>query len=119
MRQIRQRQEEVLGDMKNYKFQALVTLYPVGDADPYARLGPAPRRMVLRATNSESKRSQVFNALISSDEDGPLRPGNPRVIVTLRLAGDDIADYLRIGGHFDLWFGDDIGQGVVTHRLFV
>lgn len=119
MRRIRQRQEEVLGDMKNYKFQALVTLYPVGDADPYAKLGPAPRRMVLRATNSESKRSQVFNALISSDEDGPLRPGNPRVIVTLRLAGDDIADYLRIGGHFDLWFGDDIGQGVVTRRLFV
>jgi hypothetical protein len=106
--------------MKNYKFQALVTLYPAGNDDPYARLSPAPQRIVLRARNDTTKRSQVFNALISSDDSGrPFKPGSPRVIVTLRLAGDDVSDYLNIGGHFDLWLGRDIGQGVVTRRLFV
>lgn len=24
-----------------------------------------------------------------------------------------------VGGHFDVWMGDDVGQGVVTRRLFV
>jgi hypothetical protein len=37
----------------------------------------------------------------------------------MRLAGDDVASYFGIGGHFDLWLGDDIGQGIVTRRLFV
>jgi len=39
--------------------------------------------------------------------------------VTLRLAGDDVTDYFAVGGQFDLWLGNDIGQGVVTRRLFV
>jgi len=41
------------------------------------------------------------------------------MLVTLRLAGDDVTDYFEIGGHFDLWLGNDIGQGIVTRRLFV
>ena len=106
--------------MKNYKFQALVTLYPTVDGAPHAELGPAPRRMVLRARNTETKRSQVFNALISSDDYGrPFKPGSQRVQVTLRLAGDDVGDYLRIGGRFELWDGSDLGEGLVTRRLFI
>jgi len=30
-----------------------------------------------------------------------------------------VTDYFGVGGHFDLWLGNDIGQGVVTRRLFV
>jgi hypothetical protein len=76
--------------------------------------------MVLRARNIETTRSQVFNALISSEDYGrPFRPGSQRVLVTLRLAGDDVGDYLRIGGHFELWDGSDLGEGVVTRRLFI
>jgi hypothetical protein len=107
----------VVADMKRYKFQALVKLYPAGDGAPCPKLGPEPRRLVLRATNDETHRSQVFTALVSSYEDGPL--GGPRQIVTLRLAGDDVGDYLGIGGRFDLWLGQTIGQGVITRRLFV
>jgi hypothetical protein len=119
-RQIRQRLEKVLDDMKNFKFQALVTLYPAGDGHSHAQLSPAPRRMVVRARNIETKRSQVFNALISSDDYGrPFRPGSECVLVTLRLAGDDVCEYLHIGGHFELWDGSDLGEGVVTRRLFV
>jgi hypothetical protein len=41
------------------------------------------------------------------------------VLVTVRLAGDDVADYFRIGGRFRVWLGSDVGHGVVTRRLFV
>ena len=103
--------------VKRYKFQALVRLD--GKTAPGGRLGPAPRRMVLRGRNDETRRSQFFSALISCDDDGPFLPGGRQQLVTLRLAGDDVADYFGIGDHFDLWLGDDIGQGVVTRRLFV
>lgn len=104
--------------MKRYKFQALVTLYEGSAGGPRPELSSAPRRMVLRGRNDESGRSQVFTALVSCD-DGPFRPGSPSVLATLRLAGDDVTDYLSIGSHFDLWLGHDAGQGVVTRRLFV
>jgi hypothetical protein len=39
--------------------------------------------------------------------------------VTLRIMGDDVADYLGIGSRFHLWLGGDVGLGVVTRRLFV
>jgi len=105
--------------VKRYKFQALVTLYEGGDRGPDATLGSAPRRMVVRGRNEETRRSQFFTALVSCDDDGPFRPGTSYRLVTLRLAGDDVADYFGIGGHFDLWRGGEVGQGVVTRRLFV
>ena len=102
--------------MKQYKFQALVTLY--GDGDPCAQLGSAPRRIVVRGQD-EFGRSQMFTALVSCDDEKPFRPGSPRLLATLRLAGDDVTDYLGIGEHFDLWLGTIVGDGVVTRRLFV
>lgn len=106
--------------MKRYKYQALVTLYGDGDGDdsPNARLGASPCRMVLRGRDDESGRSQIFNALVSCDDEAPFRRDSRMRLVTLRLAGDDVADYFTVGGHFDLWLGSEIGQGVVTRRLF-
>ena len=66
-----------MASVKRYKFQALVTLYAGGNGDPYAKLGSAPRRMVLRGRSEGSGRSQVFTALVSCDDDGPFRPAAP------------------------------------------
>jgi hypothetical protein len=104
--------------MKQYTFQALVALYG-GDDDTRPVLGSAPRRMVLRGRNDESGRSQIYTALVGCDDERPFRPGCPRFLATLRLAGDDVTDYLNIGGHFDLWLGSTVGDGIVTRRLFV
>ena len=60
-----------------------------------------------------------FCALVSCDDDGPFRPSGRQQLVTVRLAGDDVADYFSVGGHFDVGMGDDVGQGVITRRLFV
>lgn len=105
--------------MKRYKYQALVTLYPGSDAALHGKLDSAPHRMVLRGRNAESGRRQVFNALVSCDDPEPFRPRSPQVLATVRLAGDDVADYLAVGEHFDLWLGHDVGEGVITRRLFV
>jgi len=105
--------------VKQYKFQALVTLYDDSDGDPCPKLGSAPRRMVLRGRNDESGRSKMFTTLISCDDETPFRRGSPRMLATLRLADDDVTDYLGIGSHFDLWLGHTVGDGIVTRRLFV
>lgn len=104
--------------VKLYKFQALVTLHAAGDGSPCPELGAAPRRMVLLGQSDESGRNQFFSALVSRDEDWRSL-GNPRVLVTLRVADDDVGHYLGIGRRFNLWLGGDVGEGVVTRRLFV
>lgn len=104
--------------MKRYKYQALVTLHEAGNGDPSTRLGSAPRRMVVRGRNHESARSQMFTALVSCDDDRPFRPGSRRRLATLRLAGDNVTDYIDVGDHFELWLGSNVGEGIVTRRLF-
>ncbi len=103
--------------MKLYKFQALVTLWPASNGGPGTELDANPRRMVVRARHRETHHSKIFSALVTSDGDAPV-PGSPSVVVTLRLTGDDVPDYLDIGEHFDLWRGGDIGQGIISRRLF-
>ena len=103
--------------MKNYKFQALVTMREGGGGSG-DMLDSAPHRMVLRSQNEESGRSQIFRTLVSCDDGASFRPGGRQLLVTLRLAGDDVFDYLEIGGHFDLLLGDVVGHGVITRRLF-
>ncbi len=105
--------------MQRYKFQALVTPDTDDDGDTRAKLSSGSHRMVLRAQNSETRRSQVFSALVDGEDGGPFRAGSPQIIVTLRVVGDDVADYLGIGSHFSLWLGRDVGQGVVTRRLLL
>jgi len=102
--------------MKRCKFQALVT--PDASDEARAKLSSGSHRMVVRVENIETRRSQVFAALVDADGEGPFRPGKPEVVVTLRVIGDDMADYLDIGSHFSLWSGSDVGRGVVTRRLF-
>jgi hypothetical protein len=105
--------------MQRYKFQALVTPFADDDDDARSKLSSGSHRMVLRAENSQTHRSQVFSALVDGEDDGPFRAGSPQVMVTLRVIGEDIADYLGIGSHFSLWLGHDVGRGVVTRRLLL
>jgi len=105
--------------MQRYKFQALVTPDVGDDDDALAKLSSGSHRMVLRAVNSETRRSQVFSALVDGEDGGPFRAGSPQIMVTLRVVGDDVSDYLGIGSHFSLWLGRDVGQGIVTRRLLL
>ena len=103
--------------MKQYKFQALVTPYRDVDGGSRDKLSSGSHRMVLRARNTETHRSQVFSALVDGEDEEPFRPGQRQIMVTLRVVGDDVTEYLDVGSHFNLWLGSDIGEGVVTRRL--
>jgi len=105
--------------MQRFKYQALVTPYADDGGDARAKLSSGSHRMVLRAENSETHRTQVFSVLVDGEDDGPFRAGSPQIMVTLRVVGDDISDYLEIGSHFNLWLGTDVGRGVVTRRLYL
>jgi 3-aminobutyryl-CoA ammonia-lyase len=110
---------KVVAAMQRYKFQALVTPDADDDGDARAKLSSGSHRMVLRAQNSETRRSQVFSALVDGEDGGPFRAGSPQIMVTLRVVGDDVSDYLGIGSHFSLWLGHDVGRGIVTRRLLL
>jgi hypothetical protein len=105
--------------VKSYRYQALVRLGDESDGGQWATLGREPHRMVLRGTNHDSGQHQVFTALVSCDDDAPFRPRCHSRLVTLQLAGDDVADYIGVGDRFDLWLGRKLGEGVVTRRLFI
>ncbi len=110
---------KVVTGMQRFKFQALVTPNADDDDDARAKLSSGSHRMVLRAENSETHRSQVFSALVDGEDDGPFKAGSPQIMVTLRVVGDDVSDYLGIGSHFSLWLGTEIGRGVVSRRLLL
>lgn len=105
--------------MQRFKYQALVTPFADDDDDARSKLSSGSHRMVLRAENSETHRTEVFSALVDGDEGDPFRAGSPQIMVTLRVIGDDLSDYLGIGSHFSLWLGHDLGRGVVTRRLHI
>ena len=69
---------KVVAGMQRFKFQALVTPNADDDGDARTKLSSGSHRMVLRAENSETHRSQVFSALVDGEDDGPFRAGSPR-----------------------------------------
>jgi hypothetical protein len=110
---------KVVVRMQRFKYQALVTPFADDDGGARSMLSSGSHRMVLRAESSETHRHQVFQALVDGEDDGPFRAGSPQIMVTLRVIGDDLAEYLEIGSHFSLWSGHDLGRGVVTRRLHI
>ena len=99
--------------IKRYKFQAMVKPM-AGRRNAPVESDAVARRMVVRAATSPTHGSQLFSALVSGEGDL-----GGYTIVTLRVTGDEVGDYLGVGEHFSLWLGDDVAEGVITRRLFV
>lgn len=103
--------------MKRFKYQALITLgSPEGSDDAVVMPGPTCR-MIVRAHDRKTGRGKMFSALVTSDQDPAL--GESQILVTLRVAGDEVGDCLAPGESFSLWREGPVGNGVVTRRLFV
>lgn len=104
--------------MKRYKFQALVTLAPSRDRGPATMVAGKTRRTVVRGQHHDTGLDRFFSALVTRSYETPW-PGDKQVIVTVVLVGEDPRGYFDIGDRFALWTGSDLGNGVVTQRLFV
>lgn len=98
--------------MKSYKFQAMVK--PLAGSGISVESDAVLRRMVVRAETCPAHGSQLFGALVSGESNL-----GAYTVVILRLAGDDVCDYLSVGEHFRLWQGGDVAEGVITRRLYV
>lgn len=103
---------------KRYKIQAMITLVPPQAGSTEAALAGPTCRAVIRAEHHETHGRKFFPALLDVRDDYAV-PDAEHLVVTAVVLGEDAADYLAVGDHFALWRGRDIGQGLVTRRVFI
>lgn len=100
-----------------FKFSAVVTLEAAGR--PGRRYPSGVPGLMVRAPSCRlPERYQYFPAVVYTDDDRPLRPGDKGVSVILSVPDDDAAGFFQPGQRFTLWDGADIGHGTVAQRLF-
>ena len=100
-----------------FKFAAVVTLDAAGRSRGQYLSG-VPGLVVRAPSCRLPARRQYFPAVVYTDDDRPLRPGDKGVHVAMSVPDDDAAGFFQSGQHFTLWDGADIGHGTVARRLF-
>ena len=104
--------------MKHFKYRALVKLDSSGGGTGESPLPAAGGRVVVRAQHHDTHRDKMFGALIDAVHGDTLRPADHSIQMTVTVTADDADEYLEAGDTFMLWRGHDIGQGVISRRLF-
>ena len=105
------------GTWHRFKFAAVVTLDAVGRSRGQYLSG-VPGLMVRAPSCQLPARRQYFPAVVFTDDDQPLRPGDKGIHVVMSVPDDDAGGFFQPGQHFTLWDGADIGHGTVATRLF-
>jgi hypothetical protein len=100
-----------------FKFSAVVTLETAGRSRRQYPSGAAG--LMLRAPSGRRPtQHQYFPAVVYTDDERPLRPGDKGIPVTISVPDDDASGFFQPGRHFTVWDGTDIGHGTVAQRLF-
>jgi hypothetical protein len=103
---------------RRFKFSAVVTLDAVGRSRRQYLSG-VPGLMVRCPSCQRPTQRHYFPAVVYTDDDRPLRPGDKGVPVVISVPDDDASGYFQSGQHFTLWDGKDVGHGTVAQRLFL
>ncbi|HEY3953908.1 MAG TPA: hypothetical protein VGM53_11060 [Streptosporangiaceae bacterium] len=106
--------------MSHWMFKALVSLDQAraGHQD-HAYPSEAHGLMVCAGRCNHPSELQYFRAVIVTDDDQPLVPGDRHShTVTVTVNGDEPGQFFRPGQHFAVWNGSEIGHGVVSRRVF-
>ena len=106
------------GTWRRFKFSAVVTLEATGPRRGGRYRSGVPGLMLCAPSCEAPARHQYFPAVLYTDDDRPLRPGDKGVTVIVSVPDDDAASFFQPGQHFALWDGTDIGHGTVAERLF-
>ncbi|MGH3210004.1 MAG: hypothetical protein ACRDNO_19830 [Trebonia sp.] len=106
------------GSWHRYKFAAVVTLEAAGRSRRQYLSG-VPGLMVRAPSCERPTLRHYFPAILYTDDDRPLRPGDKGVPVIISVPDDDASGYFQSGQHFVLWDGKDVGHGTVALRLFL
>ncbi len=115
-RQRRPRQPAA-GTWHRFKFSAVVTLDAAGRSSRLYLSG-VPGLMVRAPSCRRPTEQQYFPAVVYTDDDRPLRPGDRGVRVIVSVPDDDASGYFESGQHFTVWDRTEIGHGTVAERLF-
>lgn len=109
--------------MRQLRFRALITLYPVALATGTPLSSPAqyPGHTVAlvilaRPLRDGGGRARYLPTEIWQDGGTPLHPGGP-ALVTIKVTDDQAGDFLDVGQAFTLWCGGQVGHGTVVRRL--
>jgi hypothetical protein len=105
------------GTWHRFKFSAVVTLDAAGRSNR-VYLSGVPGLMVRAPSCRRPTEQQYFPAVVYTDDDRPLRPGDRGVRVIVSVPDDDASGYFESGQHFTVWDRTDIGHGTVAERLF-
>jgi hypothetical protein len=103
---------------RRYKFSAVVTLDTAGRSRRQYPSG-VPGLMVRCPSCQRPTERHYFPAVVYTDDDLPLRPGDRGVPVVISVPDDNASGYFQSGQHFTLWDGKDVGHGTVAQRLFL
>jgi hypothetical protein len=103
---------------RRFKFSAVVTLEAAGRSRRQYLSG-VPGLMVRCPSCRRPTQRHYFPAVLYTDDDRPLRPGDRGVPVIISVPDDDASGYFQSGQHFTVWDGTDIGHGTVAQRLFL
>jgi len=106
------------GSWRRFKFSAVVTLDAAGRSRRQYLSG-VPGLMVRAPSCERPTQQHYFPAVLYTDDDRPLRPGDKGVPVIISVPDDDANGCFQSGQHFTLWDGADIGHGTVAQRLFL
>ncbi|MEV5704072.1 hypothetical protein [Actinoallomurus sp. NPDC052274] len=103
--------------MRSLKFRALVTIDPSAEEE-WDRESPT-RPLAVRAHQHEPERLRSFNAMVSTEDQEPLRPGDTYHLVTLTVTDEEAMEFLTPGEHFELWEHHKVGHGVISRRVVI
>lgn len=104
------------GTWRRFKFSAVLSLEAAGRSRRQYPSG-VPGLMLRAPSSRRPTQERYFPAVVYTDEDRPLRPGDHAVPVVISVPDDDAPGYFETGQHFTVWDGTDIGHGTVAQRL--
>lgn len=109
--------------MRQARFRALVTLYPV-EPPPEGLPAAVPqfhnrtRALTVRARPlRQAGSTRYFTTEISWDGEKPLRRGDS-CVVTVTVTDDEVGEYLGAGQRFALWSGGEVGYGTISRKVY-
>jgi hypothetical protein len=106
-----------MGIWHRFKFAAVVTLdaarRPGGQY-----LSGVPGLIAHAPSCVPPARHQYFPAIVRTDDDRPLCPGDHGLSVVVSVPDDDAAGFFQPGQRFALWDGADVGHGTVATPLY-
>ncbi|WP_019634918.1 hypothetical protein [Actinomadura atramentaria] len=80
--------------------------------------GPS-HRVGVRIPGRGASGPRRLEALLTTEDDEPLRPGDHARQVTLVTTDERAHELLTTGTRFELWTRHLVGQGAITRRRFV